>query len=434
MASANSVVAGGFGDTSSDDDVSKFLAGINSPKGAYSGASPPPKEKPAGQQNNVIDINKILQSMPKMPEPPKLHDIPSPTDQQFHSPFKDFSGPAMFLVALGSLMTRHPMKVAMDSFSAMVNASVQGQKEVMTNARENMKVATDTAIKQNEVEIERYKLIMEKYKEDANQQVAAMMAQASGFNHPMMAAMVKTGNPANVWSYIQDLETQGEKLREFQLKHEEFEEKQRHNKALEGQGADVDKTAQAIAEYRMPPPSPANRSPQVQAIRERVLELNPEYDASKYAAKAAGATSGARAAGTRSANLELIQRNLEAAIPQAEAASAQVPRGKWVPINQLVQRGEVATSDPNYAKFAMTNLQVAELWARAMNPSGVMREGDRDKALQYLNVATSPETYKQQLQVLRDFVQRERQSTEEFRQGKEPSVGGNQGWKVEEVQ
>lgn len=192
-----------------------------------------PPEGKNGTQPSGADFDKILSSMPKMPSPPKLRDVPSAPQQNYHSPYQDFSGPAMFLAALGSLMTRHPMKVAMDSFSAMVHANVSGQKEVMDNARENWKAAMDVAAKQNEVEIERYKLVMEKYKEDANAAAAHMMAMASGFNDPMMAAMVRTGDMANVWNYIQDREKRGQQLAEFNLKTREQDEKERHDQAME---------------------------------------------------------------------------------------------------------------------------------------------------------------------------------------------------------
>ena len=85
----------------------------------------------------------------------------------------------------------------------------------------------------------------------------------------------------------------------------------------------------------------------------------------------------------------------------------KLPRGKWVPLNQLIQHGQVITSDPRLKDFAIQNLQVAELWARAMNPTGVMREGDRDLALQYLSAADSPQTYAVAVRDIMDFARRE---------------------------
>ncbi len=66
------------------------------------------------------------------------------------------------------------------------------------------------------------------------------------------------------------------------------------------------------------------------------------------------------------------------------------------------------TSDPAQVKFGMANLQLAEHWARAMNPLGVMREGDRDLALGYLNTALSHGTYVQAINQLHTQILRER--------------------------
>jgi hypothetical protein len=136
----------------------------------------------------------------------------------------------------------------------------------------------------------------------------------------------------------------------------------------------------------------------------------------KMQALTAFETSQARTAGTRAANLEIISDNLEMAIPMAEMASDNVPRGKWVPINQLTQAAADQISDPNLRVFRMANLQLAELWARAMNPQGVMRESDREKALDLLSTAVDPATYKKQTAVLKAMVEREQMAVKKFEQ------------------
>jgi hypothetical protein len=116
----------------------------------------------------------------------------------------------------------------------------------------------------------------------------------------------------------------------------------------------------------------------------------------------------ARTGASREANLNLILKATEAAIPAALEASDRVNRTGWVPLDRIIQKGQVATSDPNLARFAMANLQLAEHWARAMNPTGVMRESDRDMALGMLGTATSKETYKAAVEQLRTQITRER--------------------------
>ena len=141
----------------------------------------------------------------------------------------------------------------------------------------------------------------------------------------------------------------------------------------------------------------------------------------QFSASSVGQSAEARTAGTREANLNMILATTDAAIPAALEASKNVARTGWVPINQIIQKGEVIASDPNLKAFGMANLQLAEGWARAMNPTGVMRESDRDKALSFLNTADSAETYERAAYQLRTQVQRERDAV---RSTKAPVLGG----------
>ena len=82
------------------------------------------------------------------------------------------------------------------------------------------------------------------------------------------------------------------------------------------------------------------------------------------------------------------------------------------------------TSDPALKTFGMANLQLAEHWARAMNPTGVMRESDRDKALSFLDTADSASTYKKTVMQLQTQIERERSAVRGGNPSKEiPDAG-----------
>jgi hypothetical protein len=130
----------------------------------------------------------------------------------------------------------------------------------------------------------------------------------------------------------------------------------------------------------------------------------------QFGAHQIGLNTEARTAGQREANLNLILRMTDAAVPAALEASEKVARTGWVPVNQLIQKGEVMASNPELREFGMANLQLAEGWARAMNPTGVMRESDRDKALTFLSTADSKETYERAVRQLQKQITRERDS------------------------
>jgi hypothetical protein len=128
----------------------------------------------------------------------------------------------------------------------------------------------------------------------------------------------------------------------------------------------------------------------------------------EYEATGTGLKAQARTAGVREANLNIILKATDAAIPAAIEASRAVSRTGWVPLNQILQKGEVIASNPELKEFGMANLQLAEHWARAMNPTGVMRESDRDKALSFLSTADSPETYERAVLQLKKQIEREK--------------------------
>ncbi len=134
-----------------------------------------------------------------------------------------------------------------------------------------------------------------------------------------------------------------------------------------------------------------------------VTDANREIAANQIAANA-----GARTRATRIANLDMILEVADAAVPAALEASREVSRTKWVPLNTIIQKGRILSSDPAQIKFGIANLQLAEGWARAMNPTGVMRESDRDKALEFLSTATSASTYEAAVNQIQTQIRREK--------------------------
>lgn len=174
--------------------------------------------------------------------------------------------------------------------------------------------------------------------------------------------------------------------------------------AIKNRGADI-----LVSEMGMTPgEAAAYMSKQLQAFK----------------ASGIGQSAEARTAGVREANLNLILKATEAAIPAALEASEKVGRTGWVPINRLIQRGQVIASTPELREFGMANLQLAEHWARAMNPTGVMRESDRDMALHFLDTADSPETYRRVVQQLQKQITRERDAVRGERGATAPPSAG----------
>lgn len=129
-----------------------------------------------------------------------------------------------------------------------------------------------------------------------------------------------------------------------------------------------------------------------------------------------GMNAEARTAATREAGLRIILNATNAAIPAAIELSDQIGRTRWTPINRIIQEGRVIASDPTMIRFGIANLQLAEHWAKAMNPTGVMRNEDRDLALRFLNTATGPEGYKAAVTQLKLQIEREEAAVHSFLQ------------------
>lgn len=175
-----------------------------------------------------------------------------------------------------------------------------------------------------------------------------------------------------------------------------------------GRGAQAGVTLEAIANRAAERLVEQGHSPEAAAAH---VSANMQ----KFRASGIGQNAESRTSATREANLNLILKAADAAIPAALEQSEKVARTGWVPVNKIIQQGQVIASDPELRKFGMANLQLAEHWARAMNPTGVMRESDRDMALHFLSTADSKDTYRQAVGQLKTQITRERDAIKSSR-------------------
>jgi hypothetical protein len=109
-----------------------------------------------------------------------------------------------------------------------------------------------------------------------------------------------------------------------------------------------------------------------------------------YAANRAGATTAARSG----ANIDRAVIEAQNTFPLAEQASAAVPRGDWVPINQLSQAAKKAGSNSALGAFEVANQGVITAYAAAMGRgSPVTTVHAQQHAEELLSTATSHEAY-----------------------------------------
>lgn len=120
--------------------------------------------------------------------------------------------------------------------------------------------------------------------------------------------------------------------------------------------------------------------------------LNPS-DILAKTAEQSGLTASQRTFGTQIAKMAVNSTEAQGAIELGREASAAVPRTNWVPINKLIQAGQVITSDPKLIQFAAANLAIVNTYARAISPTGTPTVHDKEHAEKLLSTATGPEGY-----------------------------------------
>ncbi len=164
--------------------------------------------------------------------------------------------------------------------------------------------------------------------------------------------------------------------------------------------------------------------------REDIAEINNRFaksggDAGKVMEGRQNYTRGqseARAGGTMEQRSNAATEEMKAAIPLALESSRNLPRGQFVPINQLVQMGQQATSNPQYNDFLVKNQTLAKAYGRAMNPQGIPRvsENAEAKAEGILSKATSQQAYEVQARALWQEAENVQAAIKRTRPGSEP--------------
>lgn len=125
--------------------------------------------------------------------------------------------------------------------------------------------------------------------------------------------------------------------------------------------------ADGIAKYQLPPLAGwALKSPAGQQIMANVLKQNPDYDATKFTGKQAGA----RSVGTRSAQLEMNTDVAEQEIPLTLETSRKIDRTEFPTINSMVIAVEKGTGNPDVVKFLDQLNALKYTYAAALSRTG----------------------------------------------------------------
>lgn len=412
--------------------------------------------------------DKLIATPIKPPAPPTLQDIPKAPQQQYQDPMKAFGSPAVILATLGSLFTRHPLKVAFDSAAKAMEGFHKGDKEAAELEQKNWQEATEAAIQQNKIELEKYQQAWKETEHNVAERMARMQAIAAGVKDEVMLSGIKTGNLDLMWKTLEKREQAMDKLVQWRDQERYRQERLQIERAKLGEGQDTGAEAKAIAEGRQAPyTGVAARSYRGSEIMRQVYQLNPDYDAARDWFAKLGREKVAGAADMRSLSnslnamvgqknaIEAFEntaiKNLDVLVDLAKKVDATgVPA-----IERWVRGGRQAAGSPDIAEFHLQwSLTVPEIAKILTNPRlvGVLSDSARHEVQEALPYASSAEQLKriadrlkldfknrstatdEQIEKIRRQIRGEKSEAEPTKTAPAPAGGADDGWTVKRVE
>lgn len=235
---------------------------------------------------SAIDNAGNISSAAPPPAAPRLGAAP---DQQYTSEFNAFKGFAPVMAIFASLKTRHPLTTAMGAMASSMDAYHKGEKEKFELERENYKENLDTAIKQQEMDMNVYKSIIDNQKTSVEEKMAQATAHAHLISDEVALGHLQVGE----WnSFVKKIENDNkmlDKAKEFMddSEYQELKKKPSFKKDAEnwnnglplaqfirGRGAAADKYLQGVKDYAAELKPDANREEAVENYNAANRALN----------------------------------------------------------------------------------------------------------------------------------------------------------------
>ena len=152
-----------------------------------------------GKTRQTLDEDRAAIDAAK-PGPPAL--TPPPLQPPPTDPLQAFGQPAMWLAALGGLLTRHPLTSAITSAGAVMDSVHRQDDAKAQRAFEEWKVHSANAEKLIRYEQEAYKAAIAKYATDARAGEAQIKTLAAAFKNPALAQVLEQEGMTGVTAYV----------------------------------------------------------------------------------------------------------------------------------------------------------------------------------------------------------------------------------------
>ncbi len=165
-----------------------------------------------------------------------------------------------------------------------------------------------------------------------------------------------------------------------------------------------------------------NRIPAVAAE----MNLSPT-DVARQQAEFQGFTQGQRTLGQRQANIELAANVLKQFVPIAVAASDAYTRSGIKSLNDLQNAAASRTASPELRRLNASVNAVVNAYGRAVNPSGVSSDADKQHAREILDAGFSKGDFKAAADQLLVEINAELKAPGEVKAGMKSYFGGGKG-------
>jgi hypothetical protein len=187
-----------------------------------------------------------------VPEPPSLRDLPEAPKAPQTDKMRVFGQLMPVLAAFGSLMTRGGAVNALNTATAAMNAAKAKDDDAYEKSRQQWLDHTEEALKQNAVEMERYRAVLDKHHETVSDKMAELQGIAAANNDQLTLERLRSGNLDEFEKIIGMRDQAAGRLTDLVESERSHDERQQQLK-MEQQRIDLSKRAEDFQEkYGVP--------------------------------------------------------------------------------------------------------------------------------------------------------------------------------------
>lgn len=409
-----------------EDDINKHLQALEDANAGLQSRYEASTEK---MSDMVGGFAKDIEGNP----PPTLEKSPEAPKERMADGMMAWMQAATVLSALAGGLARGNATVALTAFAGAVKGFTEGRREDFENHIEEWKAASQRVAADNKAKLDQYDLIMKNKKMTMDMKLSQMKIVSSMYGDEITynLAQQKQYNELGL-SLTKQQQFQANFEKQTELSNARIKNLEAHTQLLDQQREGLNQDAlMQLVDRRLAGDKAAfanlGRGTQggvtlqqannllAKVMKERGISGD---DLAKIDQQYVGGTSYQRSAGTYASRVENATNEVAQLIPQALQASENLPRGKFVPFNQLKNLYLAGKSDPAYNDFMLSNFGLLSAYMRAMNPTGNPRVADRIEthAEGILSLATSPQAYRTQVNRLWMEVQQSKRATAQTRE------------------